>query len=85
MCPILPAVDNAMLQPSDAGLGPTAIGTVATYSCDSGFYVEGTGFTTQIFTCVDSIPLPIWDPTATIPTCIQGKLSYNENQKVGLK
>jgi len=73
VCLDLPQIDFATLTPASAGLEPSPIGTVATYTCDPGFYVDGTGLTSFALTCQSTASTPNWDPN-NLPECTQGKM-----------
>jgi len=72
VCSVLPEVEFAVLTPPEAGLNPTPIGTVATYSCDISYYVESTGVTFYPLTCSSRFPTPTWEPDGILPTCVRG-------------
>ena len=73
-CPVLPAADSSVLVPGSAELNPSPIGTVVTYNCDPGFFVDGpTPSVSYSLTCVVSGTTAIWDPAPnTFPGCTQG-------------
>ena len=76
VCLALPAVDYTTLTPDSAQLGPSPIGAVATYNCDTGFYVLGTIVTSASLTCQATATLPDWNPDE-IPVCAQGNMEQN--------
>jgi len=70
-CPTLPEVDFATLTPDGASLNPSSIGTDATYTCDTGYHIEGDITTTFTLTCVGAIAM--WNPGPNVfPTCVRG-------------
>ena len=73
VCLALPAVDYATLTPDSAQLGPSPVGTVATYNCATGFYIVGPLATSASLTCEGTATLPDWNPDE-IPVCAQGNL-----------
>ena len=72
-CPVLPGVASSVLVPDSAELSPSPVGTVATYNCDPGFFVDGTTSVSFMLTCVPTPTTAMWDPALnTFPGCIQG-------------
>ena len=72
-CPVLPGVDSSVLVPGSAELSPSPVGTVATYNCDSGFFVDGTNSLSFVLTCSPISTTAMWDPAPnTFLGCIQG-------------
>ena len=52
-CPPLSNIANGMISYSNAGTPNHALGTVTTYSCNSGFVLDLTGDATVMRTCED--------------------------------
>ena len=74
VCPPLPPLDNGDIFPPTLVDQPSAIGSVATYTCDSQYYLDGIGNPPEQ-TCTQAVPNPTWLPAA-IPTCLQGQCYF---------
>ena len=51
-CPSLPGIANGMIVYSNTGMPNYSLGTLATYSCDTGFALDFTGGS-ETRTCID--------------------------------
>ena len=51
-CPSLPSIANGMILYSNTGTPNYFLGTVATYSCDTGFFLDLSGGS-ETRTCID--------------------------------
>ena len=72
-CLLLPSISNGVISYSGDTTSPFAFGTLATYSCNDGFYLAGV----SVRTCIGSGSLPDGFWLGTEPECLGLKLKMH--------